>query len=391
MNDPRPTAAGIVSALITETSTIEREVTRALGTLERTQPITNAFSDVYADEALRAAKIADARPREGERTRPGILQGVPVAVKDLFDVTGHETTGSSRAYVGNLVTSDAAVVRRLREAGAIIVGKTNQHELAMGGTNLISMHGPTHNPFDPVRITGGSSGGSAAAVASGCVPIALGSDTGGSIRNPASFCGLYGLKPTQGRLPADGAMPLAPSMDCPGPLTTTIEDLSLAWWVLSGSDREGKAPARVGLLEGHFDRFVHPEVRLALARTVEALRQIGAAVVPAGSDTSEPAWDGWADVVCMELVEAHPGLADRRELLFPRTAGFVARGTQLTSEEKVTLSRLPRDARAWFEHRFEGVDLLLAPSAPYPAPRADQDEVEMGDGTTLDVHLGGTS
>src|SRR2546421_1145502 len=207
-------------------------VEEALETIDRWQPVTNAFSQIFRDAG-------------SEEPREGPLSGVPVAVKDLFDVAGHETTGCSEAYRGNVASRDAVVVRRLREAGAILVGKCNQHELAFGTTNLISACGPAHNPFDPGRITGGSSGWSAAAVATRCVPIALGTDTGGSIRIPSSFCGVFGLKPTHGRLSLDGVMPLATSLDCPGPMAANAEDLTLAWRVLSREETTSSAAGSV--------------------------------------------------------------------------------------------------------------------------------------------------
>src|SRR2546421_5894345 len=210
-------------------------VEEALETIDRWQPVTNAFSQIFRDAG-------------SEEPREGPLSGVPVAVKDLFDVAGHETTGCSEAYRGNVASRDAVVVRRLREAGAILVGKCNQHELAFGTTNLISACGPAHNPFDPGRIVGGSSGGSAAAVATRCVPIALGTDTGGSIRIPASYCGLFGLKPTHGRLSLEGVMPLAASLDCPGPIASTAADLALAWRALSGEAPSDAPAARIAVL-----------------------------------------------------------------------------------------------------------------------------------------------
>src|SRR2546430_7696049 len=173
-------------------------VEEAFETIDRWQPVTNAFSQIFREAAA-------------EEPRDGPLSGMPVAVKDLFDVAGHETTGCSEAYRGNVATRDAEVVRRLRDAGAIVVGKCNMHELAFGTTNLISACGPAHNPFDPERIVGGSSGGSAAAVATRCVRIALGTDTGGSIRIPSSFCGVFGLKPTHGRLSLQAVMPTSVS------------------------------------------------------------------------------------------------------------------------------------------------------------------------------------
>src|SRR5205823_1854876 len=172
-------------------------------------------SQVWASEAMdHAARQAPSA---------GGLEGVPIAVKDLYDVAGFETTGCSRIYAGRVAERDAPTIRRVRGAGLIMVGKTNQHELAFGGTNLYSACGRTGNPWDPRRMTGGSSGGSAAAVAAGVVPWALGSDTGGSIRIPASMCGIFGLKPTAGRLSIEGVLPLAPSLDCPGPMAGTVQ------------------------------------------------------------------------------------------------------------------------------------------------------------------------
>src|SRR5437763_8300187 len=230
MESARDVAAGLASS--------EDAVRGGLDRLERWQPVTNAFSQVYADEAL----------EESRREHRGVLAGVPVAVKDLFDVKGRETTGCSEAYRGNVAAKDAPVVAALREAGAVVIGKTNMHELAFGATNLISACGPAHNPWDPERITGGSSGGSGAAVAARVVPIALGTDTGGSIRIPSSLCGVFGLKPTHGRLPLDGVMPLATSLDCPGPIAANAEDLALAWRVLSGEETTSSAAGSIAVM-----------------------------------------------------------------------------------------------------------------------------------------------
>lgn len=184
-------------------------VTEALASLDRWQPVTTAASQVWAEEALAAARAL----------RPGphlALPGIPVLVKENMDVAGHLSTGCCEAFRDRRASLDAQMVTRLRAAGAVVVGKANMHELAASATGHISACGPTHNPWDPGRLTGGSSGGSAAAVAARSVPLALGTDTAGSIRVPSSFCGVAGLKPTQGRLPVSGIMPLAPSLGCPG-------------------------------------------------------------------------------------------------------------------------------------------------------------------------------
>jgi aspartyl-tRNA(Asn)/glutamyl-tRNA(Gln) amidotransferase subunit A len=358
---------------------LSEAVETALARIAEWQPVTNAFSQIYGEEA-----------RAGN-PRPGPLSGVPVAVKDLFDVAGYETTGCSKAFAGNVATVDAELVRKLRGAGAVIVGKTNMHELAMGGTNLISACGPTCNPWDPARITGGSSGGSAAAVATDCVPIALGTDTGGSIRNPCVLCGCWGLKPTHGRLSLQGVMPLAPSLDAAGPLAASAKDLDLAWRVLSGSDGAGALPARAGVLGGFFASHVHSDIRAAIDAVREGLERIGVEVIGLDGDGVDFAFEAWTDFVCMEMIDSRPGLPELSDKLFPRTAGFVARGMSLDESQREALRAVPSKAREWFDRRFDQVDLLLAPSAPYPAPLADQDEVGVGGGETVDVHLGGTS
>ena len=227
-------AAAISLALQQGEVTAVELVERALARAQAWQPFINAFSQQWEEEALDTARSVDAVP-PGDRA--SLVAGVPIAVKDLFDVAGHETTGCCAAYRGTLAPRDAPVIERVRRGGLVMMGKTNQHELAAGGTNLVSACGRTGNPWDPARMTGGSSGGSAAAVAAGVVPWALGSDTGGSIRIPASLCGTFGLKPTTGRLPLEGVMPLAPSMDRPGAMATTVADLQALHALIADSRR----------------------------------------------------------------------------------------------------------------------------------------------------------
>lgn len=360
----------------------------ALVRVDAWQSVTNAFSQIWREDAMDLARVAEAA-----REPAGPLHGVPVAVKDLFDVAGRETTGCSAVYAGNRADRDAPVVERLRAAGAMIVGKTNQHELAMGATNLISACGPTRNPHDPTRITGGSSGGSAAAVACGAVTLALGTDTGGSIRIPASFCGCFGLKPTFGRIPLEGVMPLAPSIDCPGPMASTASDLELLWHVMSRAERVAvpEVPRRVGVLGGYFEQRVHPDVAGAVGVAVRTLEELGAEVVAVDGDGVEDALEVWVDLVCGEMAAAHPRAVEHRELLHPHIAGFVARGIGLTVGQKAAASQRAGEIGLWFVERLQGVDVLLAPTTPYAAPRADQSEVEVGDGGYVDVQMGGTS
>jgi aspartyl-tRNA(Asn)/glutamyl-tRNA(Gln) amidotransferase subunit A len=356
---------------------VTAQVERALECIERWQPVTNAFSQIFADEARKEAGPALTGP----------LAGVPIGVKDLFDVAGRETTGCCEAYRGNVAERDAEVVTRLRRAGAVLVGKCNQHELAFGTTNLISACGPAHNPFDAERITGGSSGGSAAAVASRCVRFALGTDTGGSIRIPAAFCGVFGLKPTHGRLPLDGVMPLAASLDCPGPIAATADDLALAWRVLSG-DTITSSPA-TGVAVVGTDRCTD-HVHEAIEATAAALGRLGATatLVP---DELRDAPFAWVEVAAPETFRDHGALLDRRDLVHPVIASFIEYGSKQQPERLVEGRAQARDARRWFDEQLERADVVLMPATPYPAPRADDDEIETRDGGRIDVHVGGPS
>jgi Asp-tRNA(Asn)/Glu-tRNA(Gln) amidotransferase A subunit family amidase len=229
----------------------------ALARMTEVDGVVGAFVHVDPD-----AVLAEAAERRGSS---GPLAGVPVAVKDLFDVAGQRTGGGSRVPPDALAAADAVAVARLRAAGAVVVGRTRTHELAWGLTTWHAELGGTRNPHDPSRTAGGSSGGSAAAVAAGVVPLALGTDTGCSVRLPAAWCGLVGHRPTSGLVPADGVLPLAPSLDVVGPLARTVPDVVLALEVLSG--RRLDLPAAEGLRVG---RVADPPVEPAVAAAVEA-------------------------------------------------------------------------------------------------------------------------
>src|SRR5205814_1922306 len=203
-----------------------------LARIERLNPALNAFITVTGEQALREAREAEAEIQKGKWRGP--LHGVPLALKDLFDTAGGRTTAGGGVFKDRVPEQDAEVVRRLRAAGAVLLGKLNMHEFAYGGTSVASYFGPVHNPWNLERIAGGSSGGSAAAVAAGLCYGALGSDTGGSIRCPAALCGIVGLKPTYGRVPRDGVLPLAWSLDHVGPMTRTVADAALMLETIAG-------------------------------------------------------------------------------------------------------------------------------------------------------------
>jgi aspartyl-tRNA(Asn)/glutamyl-tRNA(Gln) amidotransferase subunit A len=266
----------------------------ALTRIEALDPQLHAFNTVVADRAIARAIAID---REFDRWRDAPLAGVPVALKDNLCTRGIRTTASSRMLESYVPPYDATVVQRLEAAGAIVVGKTNCDEFAMGSSNENSAFGPVRNPWAPDRIPGGTSGGSAAAVAAGLTPLALGSDTGGSIRQPAAMCGVVGLKPTYGRVSRYGLIAHASSLDQIGPITRTVHDAAIALGVLAGSDAADATSApdavpdytaglsgdvrgtRIGVPRALLEAGVDPEVAAALSAALGVLQARGATLV----------------------------------------------------------------------------------------------------------------
>jgi aspartyl-tRNA(Asn)/glutamyl-tRNA(Gln) amidotransferase subunit A len=376
-----------------DTSSIEL-VERALAEAERVQPVLNAFTHVLADDARARAKELDA-----QSDPVGPLHGIPIAVKDLYDVAGLTTTGCCAAYSRRAPAhEDSVVVAKLRAAGAVIVAKTNQHELACGATTQISSAGPCLNPWDIERIPGGSSGGSGAAVAVGVVAMAMGSDTGGSIRIPASFCGTTGLKPTHGAVSLRGAMPMCPSLDTAGPLARSAEDCGLVHSVLAGYDvgylwsRSGTydPPSeadgiRVGIPRSYFE-LIDTEMRVAVEQAAKVLESLGMTIVEVQGPDIAQAF-GTFGTRLAEVAHCYRDLWDD-DRITPNLAGLIAVGRQLTAADGFGGRELELKVRREFAEAFEHADVLLAPCTVFPAPRIDDTEIEV-EGGKLDVHGGG--
>lgn len=367
-------------------SSNEQRVGAALDRIGRHDALLNCFTTVLGASALEQARALDARLAQGEA--PGPLAGMTFAVKNLFAVGGVVTLAGSRILAADPAAArDATVVARLRAAGAILLGCLNMDEFAYGFSTENAHYGATANPHDPACLAGGSSGGSAAAVAAGLVSVALGSDTNGSIRVPASLCGVYGLKPTYGRLPRTGTYPFVYSLDHVGPFARSVRELALAYDTMQGADAADPvlaardpepatpgllAPAgalRVGRLAGWF-------VQGASAQALEAVARVALAL--GGARDVEVAETARARSAAFCITAAEGGalhlanLRTRAGDYDPATRERLLAGAMLPAPVLVQAQRF----RAWYRRQmlaaFEAFDVLLAPATPFPAPRRDR-------------------
>jgi aspartyl-tRNA(Asn)/glutamyl-tRNA(Gln) amidotransferase subunit A len=362
------------------------ELTRTmLARIERLDPTLHSYITITAEAALAEAQRAEAAARLGGALGP--LHGVPLALKDLFDTAGVRTTAGAKILADRVPTGDAAVVRRLREAGAVLLGKLNLHEFACGVTTANPHFGVCRNPWDPDCIPGGSSGGSAAAVAAALCYGALGSDTGGSIRIPAALCGIAGLKPTYGRVSRAGVVPLCWSLDHVGPMTRDVTDAALLLNVIAGPDRDDPASAavpvpdsleglddgvrglRVGLPRGYFFEQADAEVLAAVEGAVEVLRAEGAAVREIAIADLDLLSTVFAVIFVVEAAAYHQRWLRER----PHDYGDDVRqrllpGMLYPATEYVNAQRARRRILESFLAALTEVDLLVMPTVPMAAP-----------------------
>jgi aspartyl-tRNA(Asn)/glutamyl-tRNA(Gln) amidotransferase subunit A len=346
----------------------------------------NAWYTVDADGARAAAATAAAEIRSGHLRGP--LHGIPVGIKDLFDTAGLRTTYGSVRFRDHVPATDAVAVARLRDAGAVVLGKQATHEFAWGGRTDNPHFGPTHNPHDHTRIPGGSSGGGGASVAARSSLLALGSDTAGSVRIPAALCGCVGLKPTYGWLPTVGAFPLGPSLDHVGLLTRSVRDAALAFGALAGRDvRAGGEPGlRVGLVGGESAELVDGEVAGALASARDVLER-------SGVDVREVRLTRVAErvraVLTVVLAEAeqvhHDAFADHPESYGPDLAELLRRGP-VGPHELATARTAVDEAVGELRAVLEEVDVLVSATVPVVAPRIGEMHVAVN-GTAYPVEL----
>jgi aspartyl-tRNA(Asn)/glutamyl-tRNA(Gln) amidotransferase subunit A len=375
-------SAAELAALIGKRAVSPVEIVEAF--LERIETLNDnlrAYLYIASDQALAAARAAEIEIAAGSYR--GALHGIPVAYKDIYDVAGMPTTAASKVMAGYLADEDCTVAARLRRSGAICLGKLNTHEFASGSMEVF---GTARNPWNTAMVPGGSSSGSGTALAAHLVTGATGSDTGGSVRNPASFCGIVGLKPTYGRISRAGILPLSWSLDHAGPMARTVTDTALLLQAIAGPDRRDASAAtqpvpdylaalrgdlqgiRVGVPSTYFFEDGDPEVIAAVRGAIEAMRHLGAAIrqidLPHARLGAAASW-------AIAYTEA---FAFHRDNFFARPRDYtpaflhkIAGAAFLTAEERITAQRLRQVITTEFVEALEEIDLIVVPTTGYPA------------------------
>jgi aspartyl-tRNA(Asn)/glutamyl-tRNA(Gln) amidotransferase subunit A len=350
--------------------------TTCLARIEELNPTINAFITVLHESALAEARAAEAEINAGRWRGP--LHGIPIGLKDLIDTAGVKTTCASALFADRVPTEDAYIVQRLKSAGAVLIGKQNMQEFAYGGTSTSSYFGPVHNPWDTDRIAGGSSGGSAAAVVTGMCFAAIGTDTGGSVREPAAFCGIVGLKPTYGRVSVRGVFPLSASLDHVGPLCRDVRDTALMLGAIAGYDKldatcvdwpvESYADAltettrpRIGIVRHPFFDDLDPEIATAIDEALKQISTLAADVLDIDLPATPTAVQG------PEVYALHAkSFTATPELYAPwiRERLKQAAAVDIVSyiEARQHLDRVRRE----IDDVFAQVDFLITPTTPVP-------------------------
>ncbi len=380
------------------------ELTRsALERIEEVDDRLRAFVVVTAEQALEAAAVAEKEIADGGYRGP--LHGIPVGIKDLYDVAGLPTTASSEVRADYMATEDSACVQRLRDAGAILVGKTHTHEFAYG---IITP--TTRNPWDIDRIPGGSSGGSGAAVASGECLMGMGSDTGGSIRIPASVCGTVGLKPTYGRVSRHGVTSLCWSLDHVGPLTRTVRDAAVVLGVIAGFDARDPATTKVpvpdytdgletgvdgltlGVPTNYYFDAIDPQVETLVREAVAVLESNGATVREIEIPFAEHIMALEFGLTVPEAAAYHQSmLRARGEQYQDDVRVFLEAGELMLASQYLKVLRVRTLVKEAFRQAFEGIDAIVCPTLPITAARVGQQEFEFPNGarkSVMDAYVG---
>jgi aspartyl-tRNA(Asn)/glutamyl-tRNA(Gln) amidotransferase subunit A len=351
----------------------------------------NAFILVMADEALAQAREAD---RElAERIDRGPLHGVPISIKDVIDIRGTPTTAASRVRLGHVAGQDAPAVARLRQAGAVLVGKTNLHEFAFGTTNEDSAFGPARNPHDPLRTPGGSSGGSAVSIAAGMALATVGTDTGGSIRIPAAACGVVGLKPTYREISTDGVVPLSPALDHVGPLGRSVTDVWLVYRALAGDpSRESGAlrrqittyrplrDIRLAVPRAYFCDLLDDEVRARFEESLDRLREAGARIAEAKIPHAKCIGPIYLAIQLTDASAYHAATLESMPEKYTEPVRLrLELGRYILAEDYARALGGREVLRREVDAALAGHDALVLPTLPIPAPVLGATAVRIAD------------
>jgi aspartyl-tRNA(Asn)/glutamyl-tRNA(Gln) amidotransferase subunit A len=358
-------------------------VEECLSRIAKLNPVLNAFITVTGQSALAEARAAEAEIQRGQWRGP--LHGLPVSLKDLIDTAGIRTTAASAIDNHRVPSEDAEVVRRLRQAGAVIIGKNNLHEFAYGGSSLISNFGEARNPWDVTRITGGSSGGSAAAVVAAMSCVSIGTDTAGSIREPGALCGCVGLKPTYGRVPIRGVIPLATSLDHVGPIAMSVADSAIVLEAIAGYDAADITSAdvpvsdyvsaaqgdvkslRAGVPRAYFYEQLDPEVAAAMEHALAGIKTMVASLREVSLHVPTDRTLQMAEAYAYHAQNLSQHVAEYD----PETVRRIRTGEAISAAEYIRSRRELDAARRDIGKVFAEVDVLVTPTTPMPAPRID--------------------
>jgi aspartyl-tRNA(Asn)/glutamyl-tRNA(Gln) amidotransferase subunit A len=376
------TIAELARALRARELSAETATTTCLERIAERNPAINAYITVLADQALAQARQADAELARGQDRGP--LHGVPLSLKDIIDLHGTATTAASNVRKGHIASADSAVVSRLREAGAVFLGKANLHEFAFGTTNEDSAFGPVRHPLDPNRSPGGSSGGSAASVMDGMAYASIGTDTGGSVRIPSAACGLVGLKPSLGEIPLDGVVPLSATMDHVGPLCRSVEDAGIVFDALRGSPARNRSRRdvkglRLGVLRGYFTSLLDPQVAAAFDATCRTLADGGATLEEVQIHHAGDIAPIYLHIVLAEAAALHAKTLDSHaEAYTPNVRIRLEMGRYILAEDYVRAFRGRDVLRDEVDAAVRDCDALLLPSLAVPAVRLGAATVKIG-------------
>ena len=396
-------SAGELGPLIRDKEISPVEIIEAhLARIEETEPVLNSFITLLPEESRAAARRAEADIQAGRYRGP--LHGIPVALKDLYNTAGVRTTSGSKLFDTFVPDRDCTVARRFGEAGAILLGKLNLHQFAYGPTGENPDYGHMHNPWDPDRVAGGSSGGSGSATAAGQCTITTGSDTGGSIRIPAALCGIVGLKPTYGLVSRYGLTPLSWSMDHPGPMVRTVEDAAIAMNAIAGYDPNDIASAnvtipdyttalagdvrgvRIGVPTEYFEAPLDPQVSQAVRDAIATLESMGAQVKEVSFPMFQDSQAISSAILMAEAAAYHRDLLARDgDKLYPPVRLRLEAGLFITAADYLRAQQARTQFNRQTRDLLKDVDLLAGPAEPVTAPELLAEQVQAGEhsvGTT---------